>query len=81
MPLFADFGLVAIDDEQPIQLPITGIVLRKIIQWCQEHMDDDTMEWKEFATKSEISAWDKAFVKKIDRKTLIDLIKVFRNNQ
>eukprot|EP00730_Choanoeca_flexa_P020084 TRINITY_DN9815_c0_g1_i1.p1 TRINITY_DN9815_c0_g1~~TRINITY_DN9815_c0_g1_i1.p1 ORF type:complete len:165 (+),score=35.06 TRINITY_DN9815_c0_g1_i1:146-640(+) len=64
-------------DDAPIPLPnVSGTILEKVIEYCEQHQDDDPIN-EDDQTKidnDELSGFDLEFVRDIDQGTLFHLI-------
>jgi len=66
-------------DEYPIP-NVSHAILKKIIEWCEQHKDDAPVEiededpsYQEWKTTAEVPRWDAEFLK-VDQGTLFDII-------
>ena len=72
-----DLGMGEDSDEEPVPLPnVNAAILRKVLQWCNYHKDDqeppEDDENKERRT-DDIPSWDLEFLR-VDQGTLFELI-------
>ena len=76
--MLEDTGDIA-DDDDPVPLPpLNGATLRKVIEWCTQHQNDNPVEEEDPLDASErrtddIDSWDKEFLK-VDQGILFELI-------
>ena len=67
------------DDDEPVPLPnITSNILKKIIEWCRHHKNDDPLTEDPSASEpnlkpEELPPWDTEFLN-VDQDTLYELI-------
>ena len=57
-------------------MQVNGIVLRKVVEWCQHHRDDPDSQDPGLGAKLEnLEAWDEEFMN-VDQATLLEIILV-----
>ncbi|VDK22514.1 unnamed protein product [Taenia asiatica] len=75
--ILEDVGPEAAEDDEPIPLQhVTADTLKKVLQWCTHHKDDDPQQNQdedgELRT-DDISDWDREFLQ-VDQKTLFEIL-------
>ncbi|KAL5970924.1 S-phase kinase-associated protein 1 [Taenia solium] len=72
-----DVGPEAAEDDEPIPLRhVNADILKKVLQWCTHHKDDDTQQDQDEDSElrtDDIPDWDREFLQ-VDQKTLLEIL-------
>ncbi|ORZ00835.1 E3 ubiquitin ligase complex SCF subunit sconC [Syncephalastrum racemosum] len=62
------------ESDAPIPLPnVTAKILRKVIEWCEQHKNDPVVQDEQERRNTDIDEWDQKYME-VDQETLFDII-------